>query len=225
MRVPVTEPAAPEALCALELATIHEGIGILDVMAKAARTEILAATPIPPGRFLIVLGGPVAEVEVAFQRGLEIAYNLHDRIYLPEVHPGVLVAARALEAAMVASGGSQRPSGVQRPIDSDDRGTIDSLGLFETRSICAAFAAADRGLKGTSARLLHLHLARGVAGKGIGLFEGRQDAVEAALELARERAEQHGGWIGATLLARPDPDVAARLLRAPWGFFQGQELL
>ncbi|MBK8230456.1 MAG: BMC domain-containing protein [Candidatus Eisenbacteria bacterium] len=219
MSAPATEPAPPEALCALELTTIHEGIGILDVMAKAARTEILAATPIPPGRFLIVLGGPVAEVEVAFQRGLEIAYNLHDRIYLPEVHPGVLLAARALDAGVVAARGSQRPTGP------GESGAIDSIGLFETRSISAALAAADRGLKGTSARLLHLHLARGVAGKGIGLFEGRQDAVEAALELARERAEQHGGWIGATLLARPDPDVAARLLRAPWGFFQGQELL
>jgi hypothetical protein len=49
--------------------------------------------------------------------------------------------------------------------------------------------------------------------------------VEAALRIAEERARPHGRWLGSTLLARPDPVVAQRLLSEPWGFFGGQEIL
>lgn len=199
----------PESIAAIESATIHEGVATIDAMAKSARIEILAASPIPPGRFLIVVAGAVAEVEVAFRRALEITLAPFDRLFLPEVAPGVLHAVRAL----AASGGATDPGGV------------DSLGLFETTSVSAALDAADRGVKGSGSRLLHLHVARGIAGKSVGLFEGRQDAVEAALDLARARAEEHGGWVGSTLLARPDDAVARRLLQSPWGFLLGQEIL
>ena len=197
-----------EAIALLESSSIHEGIAVLDVMAKSARIEILAASPIPPGRFLIVVGGAVAEVEVAFNRGLEVSIAPVDRLFLAEAGPGLLAAVRAL---------GREGKGAHEP--------IDSLGLYETRTVSAALDAGDRGIKGSSARLLHLHIARGIAGKAIGLFEGRQDAVEAALALARERAIEHDAWVGSTLLARPDPEVARRLLHAPWGFFEGQEVL
>ncbi|MFN8549427.1 MAG: BMC domain-containing protein [Candidatus Eisenbacteria bacterium] len=205
----MVKPETPESIAAIESTTIHEGVATIDAMAKSARIEILAATPIPPGRFLIVVAGAVAEVEVAYRRGLELTLAPYDRIFLPEVAPDVLRAVRALAVRE----------------DQTDPGPIDSLGLFETRSVSAALDAADRGVKGSASRLLHLHAARGIAGKSIGLFEGRQDAVEAALDQAEARAEEHGAWVGSTLLARPDEAVARRLARSPWGFLLGQEVL
>ena len=205
----VVTPEVPESIAVIESSTIHEGVATIDAMVKAARVEILTASPIPPGRFLIVVAGAVADVEVAFHRGLELTLAPYDRLFLPEVAPAVIAAVRALAV------------GIQTP----PAAAVDSLGLFETNSVSAALDAADRGVKGSAVRLLHLHVARGIAGKSIGLFEGRQDAVEAALELARERADQHGGWIGSTLLARPDEAVARRLAQNPWGFLLGQEVL
>jgi microcompartment protein CcmL/EutN len=196
-------PEIPEALGVLECETIHRGWETTDAMSKMARLRILAAEPIPPGRFLVVVGGPVGEIEVAFRRGVEVAGALHDRLFLPEAAEGILPA--------LASGAR--------------RGEVDSLGLFETLSVSAVLDGADRGLKGAAVRLLQLHLARGIAGHAFGIFEGRQDMVEAALALAEERARAHGRWIGATLLARPDPGVVRRVLAADWGFFGGSEVL
>ncbi len=187
----------------LECETIHRGIATIDEMAKMARIEILAADPIPPGRFLIVVGGPVGEVESSYLRGLEIAGPAHDRLFLPEVAPGVLDALR--------SGPREGP--------------VDSLGLFETASAAAVLDGADGSLKGAAVRLLQIHLTRGIAGKAFGIFEGRQDMVEAALEIVEARARSHGRWVGATLLARPEASVARRVLAASWGFVEGTEIL
>lgn len=195
----------PEALGVLECETIHAGFRAVDAMAKMAAVRILAADPIPPGRFLIVIGGPVGEIEVSYRRGLETAGPLHDRLFLPEVHPAVLAAVEPLARASEES--------------------QDALGLFEAASVSALLDGADGGTKGANVRLLQVHLARGIAGHAFGVFSGRQDMVEAALALAETRARAHGRWIGSTLLARPDATVASRVRAGRWGFLRGQEIL
>lgn len=192
-----------EALGLLETETIYRGFEAADAMAKAARVAILASDPIPPGRFLILIGGEVGEVDASFRRGMEAAGPLHDHLFLPQAAPGLLEAIRT----------GQRP------------GAPDAVGIFETASVAAAVDAADRGLKGAGVRLLSLHLARGIRGGAFGLFEGRQEQVESALAFAEERARAHGRWTGATLLARPDPDLCVRLLAGVWGRLEDTEIL
>ena len=216
-----------EALAVLELPEIHPGLFVLDAMVKESQVEVLSSTPIPPGRFLIVITGGVGEVESAYLRGAALAENpgggaliggtgasgtsasgtnghtVHDRLFLAEVAPAVLAALR--------------PDRKERE--------IDALGIFETASISSLLDAADRLVKGTEVRLEQLHLARGIRGLSFGIVTGRQDMVEAALEMARERGEHHARWVGSSLIARPDPSVARRVLTEPWGFFEGQEIL
>lgn len=209
MRMPVT----PEALGVLEVGSIHEGIAIVDVMAKEAPIEILAASPIPPGRFLIVIGGGVGEVESAWKRGIALAPEAHDRLFLAEVASQVLVALRPLSGPGVQAAGRSAAL------------PVDALGLFETTSVSACLDAADQCVKGAAVDLPRIHVARGISGKSFAVLSGRQDMVEAALAIAEERARPHGRWLGSTLLARPDPAVAQRLMVEPWGFFGGQEIL
>jgi microcompartment protein CcmL/EutN len=197
------QAAGPESLAVLECETIHQGMETVDAMAKEARIEILAADPIPPGRFLILVAGPVGEVESSYRRGVEVAGTLHDRLFLPEVAAGVLPALRP----------------------GPREGEVDSLGIFESASVSACLDGADRGLKGAQVRLLQLHLARGIAGKAFGIFEGRQDMVEAALDLADAQARAHGRRVGITLLARPEAGLVRRILAAGWGFLEGSEIL
>ncbi|MEZ4651157.1 MAG: BMC domain-containing protein [Candidatus Eisenbacteria bacterium] len=206
-----------EALAVLELPEIHPGLFVLDAMVKEAPIEVLSATPIPPGRFLIVVSGSVGEVEAAYHRGATLAervagsvagyaggnLTVHDRLFLAEVAPAVLAALR--------------PDRKERD--------IDALGIFETASVASCLDAADRLAKGADVRLEQLHLARGIAGRSFGVVTGRQDMVAAALELAEERGEHHARWIGSSLIARPDPSIARRVLGDPWGFFEGQEIL
>jgi len=201
----VSEPQKqlPESIGVLECEAIHLGVRTVDEMVKHARVEILAAEPIPPGRFLIAVAGPVAEVDAAYRRGCEVAGPLHDRLFLPEAAPGLLPALRP-----GARGGQ-----------------VDSLGIVETHSASACLDGVDRALKGAGVRCLQIHLTRGIAGKGFAVFEGRQDLVEAALALSEERARAHGRFLGTTLLARPDDALVQRILQFRWGFFEGGEIL
>jgi microcompartment protein CcmL/EutN len=207
-----------EALGILEVSTIHEGFGLVDAMAKEAPVEVLSASPIPPGRFLIVIGGRVGEVESSWRRGLALCADPHDQLFLAEVAPAVLAAARAGGKSFAASEAAFLE-------DAPFEDSIESLGLFETSTVAACFDSADRSVKGAQVALTSLHIARGIAGKSFGLVHGRQDMVEAALALAEERGRAHDAWIGSTLIARPDPAVAARYLREPWGFLGRQEIL
>jgi len=154
----VIEPA----LALLEFSSIAAGILAADAMVKRATLDAVYAGTVQPGRFLVLMGGLVAEVEESLKAGLEAAPDvLCDHIFLPHVHPEVV---RAL--------------GAGRSPKADD-----ALGIVETRTVPAAVYAADRGLKGADVNLMEIRLADGLGGKGIVLFTGRVSDVEAALDI------------------------------------------
>ncbi len=151
------------ALALLEFSSIAAGVLAADAMVKKAPLDIIRAGTVQPGRFLVLVGGPVAEVEEARRAGLDAAPDvLTDHIFLPGVHPDVV---RAL-----AGGRSLQPD--------------DALGVIETASVPAAIQAADTGVKGAQVNLMEVRLADGLGGKGIVLFTGVVADVEAALDLA-----------------------------------------
>lgn len=155
----VIEPA----IGLLEFSSIAAGILAADAMVKRAELVAIHAGTVQPGRFLILVGGPVAEVEEAIKAGHEAAPSeLNDTVFLANVHPEVV---RAL------GGGRTKPVG-------------DALGILETHHVPAAIKAADKGIKGAQVRLLEVRLADGLHGKGLVFFNGIVSDVEAALELA-----------------------------------------
>jgi microcompartment protein CcmL/EutN len=118
----VIEPA----LALLEFNSIAAGIQAGDIMVKRATLATIHAGTVQPGRFLVLVGGDVAEVEEALKAGRDAAPDtLNDYVYLPGVHPDVV---RAL-------GGGRSPV------------PHDALGIVETSSVSAAILAADRGVK------------------------------------------------------------------------------
>jgi microcompartment protein CcmL/EutN len=190
-----------EALAAIDIQSIAEGLRVADAMVKSGRVELLTASPVTPGRFLIVVAGPVRDVESAHGRALREARDVHDAIFLPVVHGGVFDALRL------------------DPVPED----LDSVGLFETKSLSSCLSAADRAVKGAAVRLLQIHLSRGIHGKGFIFCDGRQDMVEAALELARQRAGEM--WENGVVIPNPHGDLLARLRAGPWGWLDRQEIL
>ncbi|MBD3334701.1 MAG: BMC domain-containing protein [Candidatus Eisenbacteria bacterium] len=190
-----------EALAALDIGSIAEGLRVADAMVKDAQLDLLTSSPVTPGRFLIVVAGPVGEVESAHRRALREARGVHDEIFLPVVHPDLLAA-------------------LSLPPFPEE---IDAIGLFETQSLSACVAAADRAVKGAEIRLVHVYLSRGIHGKGFIIAEGRQDMVEAALKLARQQAGQM--WENGVVIPRPHDDLLNRLRARPWGWLEGQEIL
>jgi len=163
-KVLVIEPA----LALLEFSSIAAGVMAGDAMVKRATLQVLHAGTVQPGRFLVLIGGEVAEVEEALKAGKEAAPDvLNDHIFLPGVHADVV---RAL-----AGGRSPKSD--------------DALGIIETKSVPAAIHAADKGVKGAQVNLMEIRLADGLDGKGLVFFTGLVSDVEAALEIADKALE------------------------------------
>jgi microcompartment protein CcmL/EutN len=154
------------AIAVLELGSIAAGIETGDAMAKRAPIDVIHAGTVHPGKYLVLVGGAVADVEEALAAGRAVgADDVLDAVLLPNVHPDVVDAIRGRRA----------------------RGTGEALGVVETPTVASIIDAADAGLKGARVRLLELRLADGLGGKGYLLFDGSVSDVEAAVEAARAR--------------------------------------
>jgi microcompartment protein CcmL/EutN len=179
----VIEPA----LALLEFSSIAAGILAADAMVKRASLAVVHAGTVQPGRFLVLLGGEVAEVEESLKAGREtIPDALSDHIFLPNVHPDVV---RALSG--------------RRSLKTDD-----ALGIVETCTVPAAIHAADKGVKGAEVTLVEIRLADGLGGKGIVLFSGTVSDVEAALEITGS-ALTESQKVRQVVISQLHPDIAA----------------
>jgi microcompartment protein CcmL/EutN len=150
------------ALALIDFDSIAAGIEAADAMIKRAQIDIVRAGTVQPGRYLVLIGGQVADVEESLAAGLEVgADTVLDHVYLPSVHPEVVTAI----------GGGRVPE------------PIDALGVVETSTAASIIRAADAGIKGAAVRLVEIRLADGLGGKGVVLFSGVVADVEAAVEI------------------------------------------
>lgn len=150
------------ALALVEFGSIAAGIQAADAMVKRAPIDVIKTGTVQPGKYLVLIGGMVADVEESLAAGREVgATAVVDYILLPQVHPEVVEAV----------GGGRVPD------------ITDSLGVIETTTVAASIHAADAGIKGAEVRLVEVRLADGLGGKGIVLFSGMVADVEAAIEI------------------------------------------
>jgi microcompartment protein CcmL/EutN len=148
------------ALALIEFSSIAAGIQAADAMVKRAPIDVIKAGTVQPGKYLVLIGGQVADVEESLASGREIGgAAVVDSVYLPRVHPEVVEAV----------GGGRVPQ------------PRDALGVIETATVAAAIHSADAGIKGAEVRLLEVRLADGLGGKGIVFFSGLVADVEAAI--------------------------------------------
>jgi len=150
------------ALALVEFSSIAAGIQSADAMVKRAPIEVLKTGTVQPGKYLVLIGGRVADVEESLAAGRDVGgAAVVDFVYLPQVHPEVVEAI----------GGGRVPE------------ATDALGVVETTTVAAAIHAADAGIKGAEVRLVEVRLADGLGGKGIVLFSGLVADVQAAVEI------------------------------------------
>ena len=186
--VPVP-PAIEPALDLLELDSIAAGIEAGDAMAKRAPIDVLRAGTVHPGKYLVLVGGAVADVEEALEAGRDVgASSVLDAVLIPNVHPELVAGIRGERRA--ASG--------------------EALGIIETATVAAILEAADAGLKGAHVRLLEIRLADDLGGKGYLLFDGAVADVEAAVEIGAARIAGSPG-LASRVIARLHFEMAENL--------------
>src|SRR5690606_35813468 len=87
----------------------------------------------------------------------------------------------------------------------------EAVAIVETRTVCAAIAAADAACKAADVVVRDVRLAVDLAGKAYFTLTGALGAIQAAAEAAAEAAGDR--IVGLEVIAQPSPDLRGRLFR------------
>ena len=176
----------PKIIGALELSSVGIGYKVLDQMLKAAAVKIILARTICSGKYLIILGGKVSDVESAMAAGREAGEGaLIDELVLTSVHPSVFPAL-----------------GQAVSITEEQLG---ALGIVESFSGVSILAAADAAAKAAAVTLFRVHVAMALGGKGFLLLTGEQADVESAVSAAVAEVAKRGLLVSQVVIPRPEP--------------------
>ena len=180
--------ATPKAIGAIELSSIGIGYQIEDEMLKAASVDLLIARTICSGKYLIVVGGGVSDVEAAVQAGLAGAGEaIIDHLLIPNVHPMVFPALGQSVALGPESSGA--------------------LGVLETFSGVSVLAAADAAAKAARITLLRIHVAMALGGKGLCLMTGTVADVRQGIQVAAAEVRSRGLLVSEVVIPRPSREL------------------
>lgn len=171
------------AVAIIEFLDIPAGIQATDALLKKAPIAFLKNGTITRGRYLTVIGGTTASVEEAYEEGLFWGAGcVIDKIFLPDVHPGVFDAMFGRRA----------------------RSRGGAWAVIETSSVSANVRAAEAALKGTPVSLIEIRLADdGLAGKGLSIYEGDLHDIEAAVDIASAFMKRAGVEFSHRILTAP----------------------
>ncbi len=182
------QPRPPDerSLGFLETVSLARGVVCADAMVKTAPVRLVLLAAVSGGRMLVAVDGPVAPVEAALARGVEVAgASLVDALFIPNLHPDVPAALRP---------------DASRQVD-------EALGLVETATAVAAVRAADTARKTAAVRIVRLRLSAGIAGKGFLQITGTVADVEAGVAAAARAVEHAEFLVGTEVISAPHRDL------------------
>jgi microcompartment protein CcmL/EutN len=188
--LPARAEALPgPALGLIETASIARGVEALDALLKRARVDVLLTSVLPRGKYLILFGGGVAEVEEALKAGLEIAGgSVLDHFLIPSVHPQLPAAIKG----RVAVAG------------------LDAVGLIETRDVASSVYAGDAAAKAAAITLIEARQQPG--GKGLVVMTGEVGAVRAAVAAGVASLRDPAGLVAEVVIPLAEPGVLRHLV-------------
>jgi microcompartment protein CcmL/EutN len=180
--------STPRSVGVIELSSIGIGYLVEDEMLKAASVELLIARTICSGKYLIVIGGSVSDVETSVKAGLEIAGEaIIDHLTLPNVHEAVFPAL-----------------GQSVALHEEE---MDALGVIESFSGTSVLAAADAAAKVANVTLFRIHIAMALGGKGLCLMTGTVADVRAGVAAAAEEVRRRGLLVSEIVIPRPSKEL------------------
>jgi microcompartment protein CcmL/EutN len=147
------------AIGMLEISSIAKGIEASDAMVKMAAVKLAKTAVIARGKYIILITGPVGEVESSMRAGRQIAgKTVIDEVLIRNVHEQVIAS---LDKRIAAE-------------------TLDAVGIIETKDAIRTVIAADAAAKAASVRLIEVKTVVG-GGKGYVTMTGEVGAIRAAI--------------------------------------------
>jgi len=177
-----------EAIYVVEFRSISRGIGALDAMCKRTRFALLYANPVCIGKYLICVGGDVADVTeaktAAETDGEEPPFA---DCLLTGTHPAILGYFK-----------KENPAAKHIPA---------AIGIFETRSAAGGFKSLDTALKSARTELLRVWIGNRLGGKLCWVLGGSVSDVQSAVKAAGEAVSEQE-CAGSHIIVAPDSLVA-----------------
>jgi microcompartment protein CcmL/EutN len=185
--------ATPKSIGALELSSIGMGYVVEDEMFKAASVELLIARTICSGKYLIVIGGSVSDVQASVDAGLKCGHEaIIDHLVIPNVHDAVFPALGQSVVLLPEQMGA--------------------LGIIETFSGTSVLAAADAAAKAARVIIFRIHVAMALGGKGLCLMTGSVSDVRAGVQAGADAARTRGLLVYEAVIPRPAKELFADYL-------------
>jgi len=174
------------AIGLIELTSIAKGYEVADALLKAASVEIVFNRTICPGKFMVMVSGETAAVESSMAVGRDIGgETIVDDLIIPNVHPDVFPAISGTSI-----------------VD-----TVDALGIIETFSVASIIEAADAAAKAADVRLIEIHLAMAIGGKGYVTLTGDVAAVTSAVEAGADYIRNKGLLVNKVVIPQPRKEI------------------
>jgi microcompartment protein CcmL/EutN len=176
----------------LELCSVARGIEVADTVLWEAGDELVFASPVQPGKYVMLFTGSVQDVAASARRGAEVAASdLVDQLVIPQLHEQVVPILR-------------RRGGVIN-------GQIDAVGVVETTTVAQSMLSADLALKTASVDLLDMRLANGLGGKSFFVVTGEVSDVRSSIAAGARLAQEAGLLAREVVIPRPHPDLVIHL--------------
>ncbi len=178
------------AIALTEFDSISMGMYAGDSMLKQSPVTVLKSGSVHNGKYLFLIGGSVAAVSEAYDKGMKIGgEHILDAVHLPDIHP-------QLHDAILG----QRFTCPQ-----------EALGIIETSTVSSAISAADAALKATGVDLVELRLADDLGGKALVILSGKIETISWAIQLMREKTMAGKTWLHDAVIPNLDSGMKTQI--------------
>jgi len=179
------------AIGVLETSSVARGIEVADAVLKEAQVELLFATPVHPGKYVMLYTGSVQDVRASTARGAALAGgDLVDQLVIPQIHAQVV--------PMIKRTGRIN-------------GTLDAIGVVETNTVASTIASADAALKTATIDLVDIRLANGLGGKSFYVLTGEVSDVKSSVAAGAKVAQERGLLAREVVIPSPHRDLVRHL--------------
>ena len=174
------------AIGIVETSSIAKGYEVADAVLKRANVGIVVNRTICPGKYIVLIGGEVDAVNASMETGIEVgAHTVVDHFIIPNIHPDVFPAL---------SGVAHLPE-------------IKALGIIEGFSVASVIEAADAAVKAAEIKLINIHLAMAIGGKGYVTLTGEVADVQAAVDAGAAKIEKKGLLVEKIIIPSPRKEI------------------
>lgn len=175
----------------IELTSIAAGMQAADIMLKTSEVELIISRTICSGKYMVLIGGDVAEVQSAVDNAAnQLDFAVIDTFVIPNVHKDVFPAL---------SGHS-----------SVDK--LEALGIIESFSVASLIEGADAAVKAASVQLIEIRLAMALGGKAFCTLTGEVAAVTSAVDAGASIIAEKGLLVNKVVIPQPREELLNEMI-------------